>query len=68
MSYVPNQNGKVLKETLVGFNSQCCENDINMSKLFKNDPSSFANSSTISLHFSVPLLHTIESITNDSAR
>ena len=55
MNYVPNQNRKVLKETLAGFNSDECENNIEMSMLFENDCSSKS-----SPHSSVTFLHTIE--------
>ena len=60
MNYVPNQNRKVLKETLEGFNSDECENNIEMSTLFQNDCLSFGSSSKSSPHSSVTFLHTIE--------
>ena len=39
VNYVSNQNGKVLKEMLAG--SRFCENNIEMSMLFQNEPASF---------------------------
>ena len=38
MNYLSNQNGKVLKETLAG--SRFCENNIEKSMLFENEPTS----------------------------
>ena len=38
MNYVSNQNGKVLKEMLTG--SRFCENNIEMSMLFQDEPAS----------------------------
>ena len=64
MNYVSSQKGKVLKETLAG--SRSCENNIDMSALFQNDPPpSFASSSKF-FPILCQLLHTIESITNGS--
>ena len=50
MNYVPNQNEKVLAETLAGFDSGDLKTAFEMSTLFQNDPPSFASSSKISLH------------------
>ena len=61
MNHVPNQNGKVLEETLASFNSD----DVTTFRhicFFQSDCPSFASSSKISPHLSVTLLHTIESI------
>ena len=56
--YVSNQNGKVLKEMLAG--SRFCENNIEMSILFQNEPPpSFASSSKFSPILS-QLLHTTD--------
>ena len=52
MNYVPNQNGKVLEEMLVGFNSD----DAKTSTLFQNHPPFFARSSEIFSHTSVTLI------------
>ena len=52
MNYVPNQNVKVLEETLAGFNLD----DAKTSTLFQNHPPFFARSSEISSHSSVTLL------------
>ena len=60
MNHVPNQNGKVLEETLAGFNS----NDVTTLRhvcSFQSDCPSFVSSSKISPHPSVTLLHTVES-------
>ena len=43
-----------------------CENNIETSTLFQNDPPTFVSSSKISPHSPVTLPHTIESITNGS--
>ena len=69
MKYVPNQNGKVLEEALAGFDSddvKRCENNNEMSALFQNYSPSFASFPRVFPHFSVTLLHTIESIMNSS--
>ena len=50
MNYVPNQNEKVLAETVAGFDSGDLKTTFEMSTLFQNDPPSFASSSKISLH------------------
>ena len=39
MNYFSNQKGKVLKEMLAG--SRFCENNIEISMLFQNEPTSF---------------------------
>ena len=64
MNYVPNRNGKVLKKTLVGFNSDDMKTTLRRLRCFKI--TYFANSSKISLHSSVTSLHTIEGIMNGS--
>ena len=61
MNHVPNQNGKVLEETLASFNSGDVKKNIETSTFFQNDPPSFASSSNISPYSTVTLLHTIES-------
>ena len=48
------------------FQFRYCENNIETSTLFQNDPPSFVSSSKISVHSSVTLSNTIESITNGS--
>ena len=42
MNYVPNQNGKVLEEKLVSFNSDDVNKSMETRALFQNDPPSFA--------------------------
>ena len=64
MNYVPNQNEKVLFETLAGFNLDDVKSET--STLFQNDPLSFACSSRIFLHSFVTLSRAIESITSSS--
>ena len=61
MNYAPNQNGKVVEETLASFNSDAVK-----TILFQNDPPSLASYSKIFTYFSFTLSHTVESITNDS--
>ena len=48
------------------FQFRCCENNIETSTLFQNYLPSFVSPSKISLHSSVTLPHTLESITSDS--
>ena len=64
MNYVPNQNEKVLFETLAGFNLDDVKSET--STLFQNDPLSFVCSSRILFHSFVTLSRAIESITNSS--
>ena len=64
MNYVPKWESSGRNASRFQF--RCCENTIETSKLFQNDPPSFASSSKISSHSSITLSHTIENIKNDS--
>ena len=61
MNYAPNQNEKVVEETLASFNSDAVK-----TILFQNDPPSLASYSKIFTYFSFTLSQTVESITNGS--
>ena len=65
INYVPNQNGKVLEETLAGFNLDVVKATLRHLRYFKMalPPPKFFK---ISFHFSVTLPHATESITNGS--
>ena len=71
MNYVPNQNGKSVQEKTLAsnLNSESNADAVKATMrlyVISNDSPSFSNSSKISPHFSIPLSHIIESITNCS--
>ena len=65
MNYVPNQNGKGRNTSKFQF--RCCENNIETSILFQNDPPYFSGSTKTCPNSSVILPLTVESITNGPA-
>ena len=62
INYVPNQNRKVLEETLASFSSDAVKTTLRRLRYFKMNPPSFGSSSKISVYLS----HAIESIMNGS--
>ena len=62
MNYVPKWESSGRNASRFQF--RCCENTTETSKLFQNDPPSFASSSKISPHSFVTLSRTVESFMN----
>ena len=62
----PNSKWESSGRSTSRFQFRCCENNIETYTLFQNYAPSFVSSSKISLHSSVTLPHTLESITSDS--
>ena len=53
MNYIPNQHGKVMEETLAGFNSDDVKTTLGRQTLLQNNPPSFASSLKTLPHSSV---------------